>query len=472
MQDVFEKARKDMLYPPIGLTITDGDVCKLEFSRKHRLVIGRDFARKFSEKGLLGAFHHALNHWAKHPYDLKTIILESFWLRNYENGNEIRELFDDVVANLDLVVNRGLDAIAETYRELPVEGEADALLRAYFSEITGLDFGKFELSDELERRLSVLLKIDFLDRRKLKSNIQLFAELFSDLDISLPFENPSLDDFSKQEIERALAEIAKDVDLEEFEEISKFLGISGGEGKQRRADVEWYRHKASRYVVYIESSARTGSLYPNELVDFSLDDAIDFYSPIESYGKIIPGIAKKYEAEEFEGQSSEARNAVIIIDSSGSMKNPQKCSYAVLGAFAIARSYMDMGGKVGVINFSGRSIEVPPSRGNDVYEALAVYQGGGTRLDVEKLKSYVEKYDCAECDFILITDAGIENIEEAVAYLSSLRSLTVIWIREYAKDVEDFRKRSGRLKGIAANFIEVEDERDIPKIVIRWRKEE
>jgi len=470
MREVFEEARRDLYYPPIDLKIINGVECRLELSRKHRVVAGRELVKRLSRKGLLGVFHHALNHWARHPYDLKTIILESFWLRDYENRDAIRELFDDVVANLDLVVNRGLDTIAEMYRELPIESEGDALLRAYFSRITGIDFGKVELGDELEKRLESLMRIDFLDRRKLKSNLLKFSELVHDLEISLPFENPSLENFSKEDVERAMAEIAREVDLKEFEEISRFLGISGDQGEQRRADVDWYIHRASRYVVYIESYKKTGSLYPKELVDFSLDDSVEFYSPVESYGKVIPGIAKRYNAEEFYGQGSEERNAVIVIDSSGSMKNPKKCSYAVLGAFAVARSYMDKGGKVGVVNFSGRNVELPPCRGRGVYETLAVYQGGGTHLDADRLRSYIEKHGCNDFDFILITDAGIENIEEVIRELSAL-NLTVIWINEYAKDVKDFIKRSKKLKEVATNFYEVEDERDIPKIVIKWRRE-
>ncbi len=469
MREVFERARSDLYYPPIDLKIINGAECRLELSRRHRIVAGRELLKMLSREGLLGAFHHALNHWARHPYDLKTVILESFWLRDYENGNAIRELFDDVVVNLDLVVNRGLDAVAEMYRELPVRSEGDALIRAYFSRITGIDFGRTELDEKLEKRLESLLKIDFLDRKRLKSNLLKFSELVHDLEISLPFENPELGDFSKEDVERAMAEIAREVDLKEFEEISKFLGISGEQGEQRKADVDWYIHRASRYVVYIESSEKTGSLYPNELVDFSLDDSVEFYSPVESYGRVIPGIAKKYSAEEFYGVSSEARNAVIVIDSSGSMKDPKKCSYAVLGAFAVARSYMDIGGKVGVVNFSGRNLELPPCRGREVYETLAIYQGGGTRLNADRLKSYIERYGCSKFDFILITDAGIENIEEAVKELSSL-NLTVIWINEYAKDVKDFVKRGKRLKEVATNFYEVEDEKDIPGIVIRWRR--
>jgi len=470
IKKVFEEARKDLYYPPIGLKINESEECRLEFGRKHSVVVGRRLAKRLDEKGLLGAFHHALNHWARHPYDLKTVILESFWLRDYKNGEAIRELFDDVVVNLDLVINRGLDAIAETYQELPVKSEGEALIRAYLSRITGLSFGRVKLDERLEERLESMLKIDFLDRRNLKLNIQKFAELVYDLEISVQFGNPGIGDFPEEEIERAMAEIAREVDIKEYEEIMKFLGISREEGKPRGADVDWYMHRASRYVVYIESSEKTGSLYPKELVDFGLDDPIDFYSPVESYGKVIPGIAKMYRAEEFEGQSSEARNAVIIIDSSGSMKDPRKCSYAVLGAFAIARSYMDVGGKVGVINFSGKSIEQAPCRGKEVYEALAVYQGGGTRLDVGKLKQYIERYACKDYDFILITDAGIENIEEVVRYLSHLKNLTVIWITDYAGDVEDFKMRSRKLEDIAGNFFSVKDERDIPKIVIRWRR--
>ncbi|MEW6417991.1 MAG: vWA domain-containing protein [Nitrospirota bacterium] len=496
IESIFKQARKDLYYPPIvNVELTDIETSEIDFSgRSYSILVGKDMISKLSEKALLGIFHHELSHWTKHPYDAKTIILEDHFLKGIPNKNSIRNLYDDVVVNLDLIINRGLREVVEVYRELPAISKIDRLLREFYRTLTGLDFGDVRLEEELRERLMMLNRIDFLNMNKvrIKTNIKKFAETIGDLtdeEICLPFNLFSLRDFNYDEIKKAMRHIAEEITPQEYKEIAievlnelkKEPGISPAEEslfrELERPDTLWYRIRAQKYAVYIEALSKKDSLYPNELKDFELDDNIDTFSPIESYGKILPGLAKRYHLEEFEGHDVVSLpSAVIMLDSSGSMRHPgREISYAVLGAFSIARNYLEHGSKVGVINFSDQNLELNPVRESyKVYEMLRTYQGGGTTVHLNHLKQYVAKIKSenngGEMDYILITDAGIVNITSVVESLSQLNDrVTIIWIKSDVKDYESFEKNYSFLKeGLPpyVTFVEIEEEKDIPHIAV------
>jgi hypothetical protein len=503
IKPIFKEARKGLFYPPIvKVEPAPIETMEITFSGpKYRLLLGRDITEKFSNQALLGIFHHELNHWVKHPYDVRTLILEYYWLGETTAKDEIRNLFDDVIVNLDLIVNRGLGQVAQAYRELPAASRIDRLLRAFFSRVTGIDFGVVGLEKELQERLQYLSTIDFLDLSKvrLKSNIRRFAEVIGDVldeESELPFIFFALRDFGTENITRAMQRIAGEVLPQEYQAIASAIregfdnsggqsseirsgGVGIGPGKKTRAthlerpDVSWYRSRARRYSISIESLIKQGSLYPDQITDFELDDSIDHFSPVESYGKVLPSLAKKHELAEFEryGEIS-VPDAVIIIDSSGSMPNPgEVVSYAVLGAFSLARNYLDLGASVGVINFSNVNLELSPTRNRQrVYEMLKIYQGHGTTLHIDDLDQYLRSMVEKRRDYILITDAGIDNMGEVVNYFSEVTGrLTIIWLKsesefedKFKENYELFRKK---LLG-SVTFAEVAHEQDIPRIAV------
>ncbi len=496
IEDIFKQARKDLYYPPIvNVELADIETSEIDFSgRSYRILVGKDMISKLSEKALLGIFHHELNHWAKHPYDAKMVILEDHFLQGIPNKNTMRNLYDDVVVNLDLIINKGLREVAEVYRELPAMSKIDRLLREFYRALTDLDFGEVRLEEDLRERLMVLNRIDFLNmsRARIKANIRKFAETIKDLtdeEICLPLNLFSLKDFNYDEIKKAMRHIAEEITPQEYKEIAREVlnelkkepGISPAEEslfrELERPDIGWYRIRAQKYAVYIEALSKKDSLYPSELKDFELGESIDIFSPVESYGKVLPGLAKKYELEEFEGHDVVSLpNVVIMLDSSGSMRHPgREISYAVLGAFSIARNYLEHGSKVGVINFSDQNLELKPIRESyKVYEMLRTYQGGGTTLHLNHIKQYMGKIkrenNGEEIDHILITDAGIDNITNVVEYLSKLNDrVTIIWIKSDVKDYERFEKNHRFMKeGLPSHvtFVEIEEEKDIPRIAV------
>lgn len=494
---IFQQARKDLYYPPIStVEFSNISTSQIDLSgRRHKILIGEKFVKRLSEKALLGVFHHELNHWVKHPYDAKTIILEYYWLGETSNKNIVRNLYDDIVTNLDLIINKGLEEVATVYQQTPPICIADQLLREFCQKVTGLDFGIRE-QGKFNRKLEELSKIDFLDtsRPRLKNNIKQFSRIIESLvdkETKLPFSTFSLADFTPEEVKRAMRDIAREVDTQEYRKIAgevlkdlthagkRCIGISPGSDSLIKdlegSEIAWYKNRAQRFTVSITAFSKEGSLYPNEIKDFGLDDSIDTFSAVESYGKILPGLSKKYELEEFEGYKLiSIPDAVIIIDSSGSMRNPDtEISYAVLGAFAIARNYFEHGSKVGVINFSDRNLELEPTKDrNKVYKMLRVYQGGGTTLRLDALKQYMHrlKNNEKEIDYILLTDAGIDNIHKVVNYFLDFKDrLTIIWIKCDAKEDKRFQESYRLLKEklpLSVTFVEVEDEKDIPRIAV------
>ncbi len=485
---IFKKARKDLLYPPIlKVEFSDIDISEINFSGKYKIIIGKEAVKKLSSNALLGVFHHELNHWIKHPYDLRTVILENYYLGEIQNKTEIRNLYDDVVVNLDLIINKELFEIVDSYREIPPKGKADRLIRFFYKEVTGLNFGEILLEQELKEKLKNLLEIDFLNTTTsaLKTNIKKFASIIKDLvdeEIFIPFSIFSLKDINPQEIKRALMSLAKELDLHDYilalKELFKEIepGISPGEKSQlqdfKKPDIKWYETRAMDYTIYIESIFRDGSLYPSEIKDFDLEESMDLYSPVESYGKVIPGIAKKYSFEGFDGYGERMLpDAVIIMDSSGSMCHPDvTLSYAVLCGFSIARNYIENGSNVGVINFSDTNISILPTKNRQkIYETLKLYQGGGTAFHIDDFEDYLNMAGFKErkiVDYILITDAGIYNLKELLDYFSKIHGrITVLWIKKGDSFKENFQAIKKSLKN-TVTLIEVEDEKDLPKIAV------
>ncbi len=503
IQKLFKQARKDLYYPPIAKwEAAEIETIKVDLSgRKHKMLVGKGAVDDFSDEALLGILHHELNHWAKHPYDMKMIILEQAWLSEAPHKNILRNLYDDIVVNLDLVINKGLEQVAQAYRELPPSSRMDKLLRAFYSQLTELDFGAGDIEPDLEEKLNLLLTIDFLDlsRIRIKNNIRRFAEVVGDLpgdEITPPFTFFNLGDFRAEEILTAMEGIAREVTPREYEGIAAEVlkefkdsmlelpkrrplrkGISRGRKdllqELQKPDISWYRSRARRYSISIKSLIKQGSLYPNQIIDFELDDSIETFSPVESYGKVLPSLAKKHELEEFERYGELwVPDAVIIMDSSGSMANPDELvSYAVLGAFAVARNYLDFGARVGVINFSNSNLTLLPTRDrHSIYEMLKTYQGHGTTLHIDDLAQYAAGLPAGTKDYILITDAGIENVDRVIDYFRTVEDrLTVIWIRGEGDFDEKFKENCERfIKQLPATvtFVEIAREQDIPRIAV------
>ncbi len=471
MIDVFEEARRELYFPPVKLRLVDGNRIRLNFAGKRRkpeIEAGREVFFNYPRDALKGLFQLSLARWMKHPYSLKVAMLEEFWLKDYDKRKRIRELYDTIVCSIYLIKRGCMSVFSALYC---MNGDdADRAVRLYLgrrfissAERNGKRDSGGNERDENERVIEAARKMESIEFEVctnlsiLRSNLIRFAEIIEDLIEGVEEETLEFN-LSAEGIE----ELAGEVGLDEFRELSDYFGCGRGKGDERLADIRWYMRRSSKYSIRIEGRAEGGS-YPGRLADFSPDDGIDYYSPVESMGKVIPGIAKRYIPEGFEGCSEERKNAVIILDSSGSMKSPESGSEALIGAFAIARKYLGTGGKVGVVNFSWKTELLEPCRGERVFRALARYQGGGTEIDASAVVKYVKEF-ARGYDIIMITDAGIENVEEVENMLKELKSIGcrnyIIWLSSNA-----FLEKRERLARHATVY-EVGREEDIPKIVL------
>ncbi len=460
IMDVFNEVRRELYFPPIKLRLVEGYKIRLNFSGKYRkpeVVVGKEVFLYHSRIALKGLFKLSLARWIWHPYSLKTSLMEDFWLRNFEKKKRIKELFDTIICSIYLL-KKGhlevLDALKETCKD-----RADIAVKAFIERKFKLSDTKYE--EDIESIVEKMKEINFerSNLKDIKINILKFAKIIN----SLIEYKEEIFELKITSMDRALEEVAGEVGINEFREISNYFGIGKGKGKSKLADVYWYLKRSAKYSLKVEESVFSGD-YPGTIVDLSLDDGIDFFAPVESMGKILPSIAKKYKPEGFEGIGKSRKNALIIIDSSGSMEDPEKGSNAIICAFAIARKYIESGGRIGVINFSGETKLLKPEKGEEVYKALAEYQGGGTEINVKKVLEYAKTY-AKGFDVILITDAGIDNLSEVKFMLRELKGLGcknyIVWIA--SKTFENYVSSLSEY----ARVFRVSCERDISKINIR-----
>jgi hypothetical protein len=101
---------------------------------------------------------------------------------------------------------------------------------------------------------------------------------------------------------------------------------------------------------------------------------------------------------------------------------------------------------------------------------LKTYQGHGTTLPIDDLARYVRSLGGGVKDYILLTDAGIENIGEVVEYLSKVQGrLTIIWLKTDTDFDDRFRENheffTMKLPA-SVTFVEVADVQDIPRIAV------
>ena len=186
----------------------------------------------------------------------------------------------------------------------------------------------------------------------------------------------------------------------------------------------YYKELAEKYRLKVELKPlqETGRAYPVSLKEFELGDPWLLVALQQSFGRpATPGITKCWVLSGPQSQLErlESPDLLIIIDSSGSMPNPNGMSYAVLGGFVAVNAYLDRGARVAVLNFSTQDITLDfTTRREEVYKHLAAWQGGGTTLRPEAIDRLLTKAQGREVDILLISDLDIHNASEAVAGLA------------------------------------------------------
>ena len=418
LSDSWKKVNLEFGFVPFRPEISKGMMSYIDMNTK-KVYIGDEFLKKTSEGGapdgkvVYAACMHEAGHYMYHPYDLTTILTELDALKLYDKGklggpraSLIRLIYDDIVNETSIIINHKDHNLDRMYRAVgsldsghsakKTRGGVISLMQAYYSEISGLDFGvkRTHLSVDMKNRLDQLKKIDFLNRAKNTDNIRAFARIVRDLPLNTDCRGKPINGFSEQEVQKAMQDLAQQCSPEEYQELRKFMKDAGCGDKLTRGEnadlVEYYKGLASKYPIRILGRAMSSaeSAYPSELKEWEINSPISRINPYRSFGRIIPGLTKQWVEGTYDTYNRiiSIPNSIIIIDSSQSMQDPRSMkSNAVVGAFSIARAYMLNGAKVDVINFSIRADVTPYKSELETYRSLVTYNNEGTKPPVDAL---------------------------------------------------------------------------------------
>jgi len=444
-----------------------------------QIVINPKFFSKLDEKGKVGLVGHEIEHYNNFPFDLKTLI-RSLFIAAREmpeaSGEEIRmavNFFMDLVVNINGVFK--VPEIADTYRQIEVDTSLERILKTYYSEVTGYDFGKYKLSEEEEKlKREFYILNPFAERKELvEKELPKFIQIYKKIEENFGPQTPSFQEIfemDEKEVKDAIRRLIKEgkLDKEDIKNIPKlFPNIASN---VQEANKFYYRSKSLNYDLNVEPIPleSNGGLYPSSYSKWEASDPIIDWDPFTSFGKLLPSLANKkvYKGHETYGERTKLPPAIIVLDSSGSMPNPiEKESPAIIAAYVVARKYLSQESEVAVINFSDTTLVWGFSKNlEEIEEGLIKYQGGNTYLDVEKLK----KIDKKNADVYVITDVNLndtKNLEETLEYLNTRKGRSMIfWIRgNNPKNLNELMKKYPKIK-----FVEVTNPSILPRIIIKY----
>ncbi|MFC1887116.1 hypothetical protein ACFLZM_08710, partial [Thermodesulfobacteriota bacterium] len=305
------------------------------------------------------------------------------------------------------------------------------------------------------------------------------------MDQPSPMGSHKLQQYSPQEIEQGLQQLAAEADTpgefknivsdfedelpEEMQYMETPMGL--GTGKSLDADIFYYMKLADNFMLPLRKSPmeKSGSLYPHHHIPWEVGSPFHDIDPWTSFGKIMPGITQTWQRQEGEVFSREegTPDCIVIIDSSGSMTDPkQHLSYSVLGAACACDTYLRHKARVAVCNFSDASVGgqriLPYSRNRrEIYRVICHYFGGGTQVKLKEIKALQTENPP---DIFLITDMQITNLELLIAYFNECKNrVTAVHIGDN-RQVQDFCRSMAFRKNIG--IYAVEKKEDIPRIVL------
>jgi hypothetical protein len=499
LREIWPRVKRKHLFPELPTPIgAEGEErVGLDIKGK-KISVSREFVAEMSqvlEQGDIveGLLDHAISHYLSCPWDLSTHLKlyaeAKEILKDKEMAQRATDYFMDVVADTHCVSQKETP-LPQIYKSFK-GGIVDDAMQALYQKIWGIDLGATG-HEEISRKLS---RLPYLDRTRWRESMRRFAKVIQVLfemeekqsgsSEPSPMGNHGLEQYSPQEIEQGLKDLALDAATpSEFRDIirdfedeilqaseSKQEGMGLGPGRSLDADLLYYMKLAENYLLPIRRmpTEKSGSLYPHQHIPWEIGKPYQDIDPWTSFGKILPGITQTWRRREGEifGREEGIPDCIVIIDSSGSMTDPrQRLSYAVLGAACACDAYLRNDAQVAVYNFSdarsGGQKVLPYSRyRKQIYRTICHYFGGGTRLLVENIEALQEE---KAPDIFLITDMQITNLEVLVEYFNACKNrVTAVHIGDN-KHVEAFRHSVAMRNNI--EIYGVAKKEDIPRIVL------
>ncbi|MCB2187288.1 MAG: hypothetical protein KQJ78_12775 [Deltaproteobacteria bacterium] len=452
---VWPTVRQRHLYPrlPPPRLGEPGGLAVLELTSRAIVLaerVARDLARELGpEAALTGLLDHAVGHYLYCPFDLATHLAlygrAKAVLGEGAAARRATDLFLDAVADT-MVLSRLASPLPRVYALLPRDQAQEALLKAL--EITWQKEMRAQGDPELARAVAGL---PWLEKARWPQTLERFCRLLESQLRGAGGEEGgapalgahSLSRYSPDQVRQGLGELARRLaDPPRFGEIvgdwseelaqaaggqAPGLGLGAGAGPGGdNHTAAFYLALAGEYALPLRRAPQelAGAAYPHHHRPWELGGSWQDLDVWTSFGMIMPGISQTWRRQEGRVFAPEARvpDCLIAIDSSGSMPHPGRVlSPAVLGAGAAADAYLQNGARVAVVNFSdadrgGVLVQGYSPRREEVFQALAHYWGGGTRLRLADLDSLQLE---PPPDLFLITDLEITNLTPLMSWLKA-----------------------------------------------------
>ncbi|MBW3015564.1 hypothetical protein KY330_04020 [Candidatus Woesearchaeota archaeon] len=426
----------------------------------HQIEISPEFVNKFVDKGvpveeaLDGLLSHEVGHYLIHPYDLAKALWLGIVAERIDNkyGETANSIYSDLVVNLNLIMRKDLKEIPKLLRAEEKENPIQKIVKGYYQEATGIDMG-VKLDDYMKQQVKRLQTIDFLDATKDERNLSRFTKIIRDIMLKYQLQptqaggmgnfNPNA--YDKNELERALRDVAAKCSKEEFDKLvkkhnikeklqgkpqgSKLQDITAGteDGETELRDVLYFQVLAENFRPEIKKRKleKNGSMFPHTHKEFEVEDSprdIDVYA---SLGKpFLPGLGKTWVKAEgtYHAEEEHLPNLLIMKDISGSM---QECEpYAEIACIATADAYLEDRANVAVYLFNNYVDRDELKKGyqedrDAIHRALTKSNSGGTVIDKRALRylDFIIKKSKTPVDIVLVTDLDIDGREELFEFL-------------------------------------------------------
>jgi hypothetical protein len=505
LKEIWPRVRKRHLFPELPAPECAEGEPRVGLDMKGKKIsISKEFVEEMSQalgtdEVLEGLLDHAVSHYVYCPWDFSTHMKlygeAKKVLKDKQMAQKATDYFMDVVADTHCISRQQETPLPNIYKYVK-RGKIDEAIHALCQKIWGVDLG-VEGHADISRKLS---RLPYLDRSRWRESIKRFAKVIhallemeeqsGNLDDPGPMGGHDLDQYSSQEIDRGLQELAMEAGApSEFKEIVQDFedelmeaaqqtdtGMGLGPGRSVDADILYYMKLAENYLLPIRKTPmeKSGSLYPHHHIPWEVGKPYQDIDPWTSFGKIMPGITQTWRRLEGDifGDEEGIPDCIVVIDSSGSMTDPrQNLSYAVLGAACACDAYLRNEAQVAVYNFSdsylgGQQI-LPYSRNRrQIYRTICHYFGGGTKLLIENIEALQTDENP---DIFLITDMQITNLETLIQYFNTCKNrVTAVHIGDNTH-VQTFRNSMSLQKNIG--IYPVENKKDIPRIVLGKIKE-
>lgn len=226
-------------------------------------------------------------------------------------------------------------------------------------------------------------------------------------------------------IKEAIEALAEETNVKQFSQILSIVGIGGLTEAQK--EKLWFSiHGAG--IIPIEEYSNNGSkdayTYPSTWRIGDPVDDMDLMLSFMTSPRIIPGMTtKKWEktTNDIDGVEKRNRDLLLVLDTSGSMKNvldeSSNMHQAVLAAYGIISYFEKIQGKIALIEFSERvGLNINWTHDyEDVRNHLLVNGQGGTTFPIFAIRNMIDKSK-NEIVTIIITDGELGNLQESLNF--------------------------------------------------------